>query len=99
MKDCQAITLLTVQQKREAATLVRILEESNQQVGKDLETLASQDSSFQKKRSTIIGLGKFKMEIDIDAETKKMKKMVRKVGDKSGIGCEPAAQQDTKRSG
>ena len=99
VKDCQAITLLTVQQKREAATLVRILEESNQQVGKDLETLASQDSSFQKKRSTIIGLGKFKMEIDIDAETKKMKKMVRKVGDKSGIGCEPAAQQDTKRSG
>lgn len=35
----------------------------------------------------IIGLGKFKMEIDIDAETKKMKKEMRKVGDKSGVGC------------
>ena len=35
----------------------------------------------------IIGLGKFKMEIDIAAETKKMKKEIRKVGDKSGVGC------------
>eukprot|EP00353_Schmidingerella_taraikaensis_P001993 CAMPEP_0185599652 /NCGR_PEP_ID=MMETSP0434-20130131/82852_1 /TAXON_ID=626734 ORGANISM="Favella taraikaensis, Strain Fe Narragansett Bay" /NCGR_SAMPLE_ID=MMETSP0434 /ASSEMBLY_ACC=CAM_ASM_000379 /LENGTH=56 /DNA_ID=CAMNT_0028229129 /DNA_START=603 /DNA_END=773 /DNA_ORIENTATION=- len=27
------------------------------------------------------------MEIDIAAETKKMQKEVRKVGDKSGVGC------------
>ena len=41
----------------------------------------------------IIGLGKFKMEIDIAAETKKMRKEMRKVGDKSGIGC---TQEDFK---
>ena len=35
--DCQAITLLTAQQKREAAMLVKVLEDSNQSVGKDLE--------------------------------------------------------------
>ena len=71
--DCQAITLLTTEQKREAAILVNILEDCNQSVGKELEMLASQDSSFKKKRSTIIGLGKFKMEIgDIAAETKKL---------------------------
>ena len=40
VKDCQAITLLTTEQKREAAILVKLLEDSNQSVGKDLETLA-----------------------------------------------------------
>ena len=35
----------------------------------------------------IIGLGKFTMEIDIAEETRKMKKEMRKVGDKSGVGC------------
>ena len=97
--DCQAITLLSAEQKREAATLVKILEDSNQSVGKDLEMLASQDSSFRSKRSVIIGLGKFKMEIDIDAETKKMKQQMRKVGDKSGVGCEPAPTGKQDRHG
>lgn len=56
-------------------------------MGRDLEQLASQDPGFEKKRSQIIGLGKFKMEIDVAAETRKMKKEMRKVGDKSGVGC------------
>ena len=34
------------------------------------------------------------MEIDIAAETKKIKKQIRKVGDKSGVGC--PLQQDRK---
>ena len=84
--DCQAITLLTAEQKREAAMLVKILEDSNQSVGKDLERLAQQDSSFQSSRKTVIGLGKYTMEIDIKKETQKVKSEMRKVGDKSGIG-------------
>lgn len=71
--------------------LVKILEDSNQAVSKELETLAGQDSQFNKKRSMVIGLGKFKMEIDIAAETKKLRELTRKVGDKSGVGC-PTAQ-------
>ena len=43
----------------------------------------------------VIGLGKFKMEIDIAAETKKMKQGMRKVGDKSGIGA--SAKENTDR--
>ena len=43
----------------------------------------------------VIGLGKFKMEIDIAAETKKMKQGMRKVGDKSGIGA--STQENTNR--
>ena len=39
--DCQALTFLTVEQKREAATLVKILEDSNQGVSRELEALAS----------------------------------------------------------
>ena len=39
--DCQAVTLLTVKEKREAAMLVKVLEDSNQSVGRDLEQLAS----------------------------------------------------------
>ena len=35
----------------------------------------------------VIGLGKFTMEIDIAEETRKMKKEMRKVGDKSGVGA------------
>jgi len=54
--------------------LVRHLENSNQSVGKDLERLAQKDESFAKKRTAIIGLGKYKMEIDITAETEKMRK-------------------------
>lgn len=46
----------------------------------------------------IIGLGKFKMEIDIDAETKKMKKEMRKVGDKSGVGCVANDNKDHHRT-
>ena len=65
-------------------------------MGKDLEHLASLDSSFQKKRCLVIGLGKFKMEIDIAAETKKMKQEMRKVGDKSGVGCGPETQEGGK---
>ena len=38
--NCQAITLLTIDQKREAATLVKILEDSNQCIEKELESLA-----------------------------------------------------------
>ena len=43
-----------------------------------------------------VGLGKYKMEIDIAAETKKMQKQARKVGDKSGVGCgaQPSKQDD-----
>ena len=66
--------------------LVKILEDSNQSVGKDLERLAQQDSSFQSSRKTVIGLGKYTMEIDIKKETQKVKSEMRKVGDKSGIG-------------
>lgn len=44
----------------------------------------------------VIGLGKFKMEIDIAAETKKMKKEMRKVGDKSGVGCGPETKDGSK---
>ena len=40
IKNCQAITLLTIDQKREAATLVKILEDSNQCIEKELESLA-----------------------------------------------------------
>ena len=39
----------------------------------------------------IIGLGKYKMEIDITAEIEKMRTESRKVGDKSGIGFETNA--------
>ena len=66
--------------------LVKILEDSNQVVGKDLESLARQDFSFSKKRTTIIGLGNFKMEVNLSKEMAKVKKEMRKVGDKSGIG-------------
>ena len=38
--NCQAITFLTVDQKRDAATLVKILEDSNQCIEKELESLA-----------------------------------------------------------
>ena len=86
VKNCQAITLLTANQKREAATLVKILEDSNQCIEKDLERLAQQDSSFHSARKTVIGVGKYTMEVDIKKETVKMKKEMRKVGDKSGIG-------------
>ena len=48
--------------------------------------LAQQDPSYQRDGSMIIGLGKFKMEINIKKETEKMKKEMRKFGDKSGIG-------------
>lgn len=51
-----------------------------------LEAVAMQESSYNNKKKTVIGLGKFKMEIDIKDETKKMKSLMRKVGDKSGIG-------------
>lgn len=65
VKNCQAVTLLTVEQKREAATLVKILEDSNQCIEKDLESLAQQDKSFKSARKTVIGIGKYTMEIDI----------------------------------
>ena len=89
--NCQAITLLTVDQKREAATLVKIFEDSNQCIEKELESLAQQDKSFRSARKTVIGVGKYTMEIDIKKETAKMKKEMRKVGDKSGIGFDQKA--------
>ena len=66
--------------------LITALEESNQAVSKQLEQLAGRDSEFSQSRKTIIGLGKFKMEIDIKKEQQKMKKEMRQFGDKSGIG-------------
>ena len=78
--------------------LVKILEDSNQSVGKDLERLASQDSSFGNSRKTVIGLGKYTMEIDIKKETAKVKKEMRKIGDKSGIGFEPSIESKGKKS-
>ena len=39
------------------------------------------------------------MEIDIAAETQKMKKEMRKVGDKSGVGCaRPEPTNDSKKA-
>ena len=65
--------------------LVKILEQSNQIVNKDLEELALRDPSFKKNRVTI-GVKGFSMKIDVKQETQKMKKQVRKIGDKTGIG-------------
>jgi hypothetical protein len=62
-----------VNQTKEAAMLVRLLEDSNQSVSKEIERLAQQERTFASKRTTIIGLGKYKMEIDIKAETEKMR--------------------------
>lgn len=70
--------------------LVRSLENSNQSVSKELERLAQQDQGFAKKRTQIIGLGKYKMEIDIGAEVQKVREMARKPTDKSGVGFEQA---------
>jgi hypothetical protein len=58
--------------------------------------LASKDIKFKTKRTTIIGLGKFKMEIDITKETEKIRKEMRKVGDRSGIGFGGDTQSDYK---
>ena len=44
----------------------------------------------------IIGLGKYKMEIDIKKETQKMKKEMRKVGDRSGIGFDQGNDKSEK---
>lgn len=86
-EDCVAYTILTKNQHNEASMLIQALEESNQTVSRDLEILAGNDPKFKKKRTTIIGLGKFKMEIDIGKETEKVRKEMRKIGDRSGIGC------------
>ena len=74
--------------------LVRCLENSNQTVGKDLERLAQQDQAFAKKRTTIIGLGKYKMEIDITAETEKMRQARKKAQTKGGVGFDSERNED-----
>ena len=65
--------------------LVKILEQSNQIVNKDLEELALHDPSFKKNRVTI-GIKGFSMKVNVKQETQKMKKEMRKIGDKTGIG-------------
>ena len=85
-EDCIAHTLLTKNQHREAADLISALEESNQTISKELELLANRDPDFTSKRNTIIGLGKYKMEINIRQETEKLKKEARKPTDRTGIG-------------
>jgi superfamily II DNA/RNA helicase len=88
IKDCKAITLLTADQKSQAAFLIKLLEDSNTTVGKELEAVARGCEEFRRRRKMVIGLGKYKMEIDVEEETRKLRKQVRKVGDKSGIGFE-----------
>lgn len=51
----------------------------------ELEELAKQDSSFRKSRVTI-GIKNFNMKVNLNKEQKKVKKDMRKIGDKSGIG-------------
>jgi len=43
------------------------------------------DSGFKRQRVTI-GVKNFNMKINVKKEEKKMKKCIRKIGDKSGIG-------------
>jgi ATP-dependent RNA helicase RhlE len=45
-QDCIAHTLLTKKQHREAGDLIKVLEESNQTVSKELELLAGKDPEF-----------------------------------------------------
>ena len=66
--------------------LIKILESSNQVITKELEELAMQDPSFKRSRVTI-GVKNFNMKINIKQEQEKMKKSMRKIGDRSGIGA------------
>jgi len=91
-KEGVAYTLLIKSEYAKATMLVKILEQSNQIVNKDLEELALQDPSFKKNRVTI-GIKGFSMKVNVKQETQKMKKEMRKIGDKTGIGF--AQEQNT----
>ena len=65
--------------------LVKILEQSNQIITKELEELAMHDPNFKRARVTI-GLKNFNMQINVKKEQEKMKKDMRKIGDRAGIG-------------
>jgi superfamily II DNA/RNA helicase len=84
-KEGVAYTLLIKSEYAKATMLVKILEQSNQIVNKDLEELALHDPSFKKNRVTI-GIKGFSMKVNVKQEIQKMKKEMRKIGDKTGIG-------------
>lgn len=77
--------------------MVKVLEQSNQVITRELEELAMQDAGFRKQRVTI-GVKGFSMKVNIKAEQDKMKKTMRKIGDRSGIGAaeETMAKKDAK---
>jgi hypothetical protein len=54
-------------------------------VGEELLQLAMQDGNFKKARVKI-GVKNFNMKINVKKEERKMKKDMRKIGDRSGIG-------------
>ncbi|TNV85523.1 hypothetical protein FGO68_gene1017 [Halteria grandinella] len=91
-----AYTLLTQSETQKASMLVKIFEQSNQVVTQELEDLALQDPNFKRSRVTI-GVKNFNMNINIKKEQDKMKKTMRKIGDRSGIGFAQDDHQPAKR--
>ena len=84
-KDGVAYTLISGEEKRQAAMMVRILEQSNQVVSEDLMQLAMTDPNFKKSRVSI-GVGNFSMKVNLKKEERKMKANHKKIGDRTGIG-------------
>ena len=76
--------------------LVKILEQSNQVITRELEELALQDPNFKRSRVTI-GVKNFNMKINIKKEQDKMKKSMRKIGDRGGIGFATDDTSDHKK--
>ena len=95
-KEGVAYTLITKSQTQQACMLVKILEQSNQVITRELEELAMQDPTFKRSRVTI-GVKNFNMKINIKKEQEKMKKDMRKIGDRSGIGCAVSGDMDTSK--
>ena len=96
-KEGVAYTLLTAGQTQQASMMVKVLEQSNQVITRELEELAMQDAGFRRQRVTI-GVKGFSMKVNIKAEQEKMKKTLRKIGDRSGIGAaeETMTKKDAK---
>ena len=84
-KEGVAYTLITKNESHKACMLVKILEQSNQIITKELEELAMHDPNFKRARVTI-GIKNFNMQINVKKEQEKMKKDMRKIGDRAGIG-------------
>ena len=66
-KEGVAYTLITKSQTQQACMLVKILEQSNQVITRELEELAMQDPTFKRSRVTI-GVKNFNMKINIKKE-------------------------------